>query len=330
MMKILLPAAAALLLLHVSSSDASALSPPVLRPSVTVTGPTLSLADLVDGDNIPSDGLFVAPRPGQSGTIRASRVVEAAQRAGIQTLLGDVTGGITITRRGRLIGSDLIDAALKQAIRAKGALEQPDYTLTNGATIPDLYVEDGIPDAPVVSDLKIDHDTLHFSASITVPGSMTLAKEPLRLDGQIADLVDIPITTHVLNKNDVLSSGDIRIEKRDHKTLVGLVPAKPSTLTGQAARGDIMTGSILTEDLVTKAILVEKSMAVSVTYSVGGLRLTLRGKANDSGALGDLIPVLNPQSKKIIFATVTGPGMVAISSETETQPLAKQAANALP
>ena len=329
MMKVLIASAVALFACHLSSSQANELSAPVLRSVVTVTNPTVSLADLVDGANLPSDSLFLAPPPGQSGTIRASRVVEAAQRAGIKALLGDVSGWITITRRGRLIGADMIDTALKQAIRAKGAMEQPDFTLANGATLPDLYVEDGVPGGPVISDLKIDHDTLHFSANVSVPGSATLAKEPLRLDGQIADMVDILVTIHALNKNDTLSASDVRIEKRDRKTLAGIMPVKLSGLAGQAARGEIITGSILTEDLVMRAVLVEKSMAVSVTYAVGGLRLTLHGKANESGALGDVIPVLNTQSKKVIFATVTGPASVAIPSDDEMPALGKQAANTL-
>ena len=300
---------------------------PLLKTFVTVSGPTLSLADLIDGANLPTDGLFMAPLPGQTGTIRAARVVEAAQKLGIKQMLGDVTGSIMVTRHGRHIAAVDVEAGLKQAIMAKGEIDQPEFTLTNNGAVPDLYVEDGVVGNPMVSDLKIDRETLRFTAYVTVPGSASLTKAPVKLEGQIADIVDVPITTRVLGKNDVFSAGDIRVEKRGRKSMAGIVPVRPTLLQGQAARANIITGSIVTEDLVMKPILVEKAMAVSVTYVVGGLHLTLRGKANESGALGDMISVLNPQSKKVIFATVTGPGTVAISSDVPTPLASRQATN---
>ena len=324
--RLILPIAFATLC-SVSLCRAAEPATPLLKSFVTVSGPTLSLAELIDGANLPTDGLFMAPLPGQTGTIRAARVMEAAQKLGIKQMLGDVTGSIMVTRHGRHIAPADVEAGLKQAIMAKGEIDQPEFTLTNNGAMPDLYVEDGVVGNPMVSDLKIDRETLRFTAYVTVPGSASLTKAPLKLEGQIADIVDVPITTHVLSKNDVISAGDIRIEKRDRKSMAGIVPVRPSLLQGQAARANIITGSIVTEDLVMKPILVEKAMAVSVTYVVGGLHLTLRGKANESGALGDMISVLNPQSKKVIFAKVTGPGTVAISSDVPTPLASRQATN---
>jgi hypothetical protein len=40
-----------------------------------------------------------------------------------------------------------------------------------------------------------------------------------------------------------------------------------------------------------------------------------------------MISVLNPQSKKIIFATVTGPGTVAISSDVPAPLASRQTTN---
>ncbi len=327
MMKCIILSLASASLLAVSPGMASEGSTPVLKPFVMVSGPTISLADLIDGPNLPTVGIFLAPSPGQTGTIRSTRIIEAAQRLGIRQMLGDVTGGVTVTRHGRRIAAAELDASLKQAMMTKGAFDQPDYTLDTNAPLPDLYVEDGVAGAPVIAELNIDRATLHFIATITVPGSASLANAPLKVEGHIADIVEVPITTRALGKNDVFAQSDIRIEKHDRKSLAGIVPVRPSQLSGQAARTGITTGSIITEDLVMKPVLVEKAMAVSVTYAVGGLHLTLRGKANESGALGDMISVLNPQSKKLIFATVTGPGTVAVAAEPQASLSSRQAAN---
>ncbi|MGZ3306065.1 MAG: flagellar basal body P-ring formation chaperone FlgA [Asticcacaulis sp.] len=56
------------------------------------------------------------------------------------------------------------------------------------------------------------------------------------------------------------------------------------------------------------AIVVKRSETVSVTWSQGGLSLTMDGIAQKDAAAGDLIPVQNPTSKKMVDAVVTGPG----------------------
>jgi flagellar basal body P-ring formation protein FlgA len=42
--------------------------------------------------------------------------------------------------------------------------------------------------------------------------------------------------------------------------------------------------------------------------------LTIRGKALDAGTMGDVINVMNVQSKRVLQGTVTGPGRVNVSA----------------
>jgi len=52
---------------------------------------------------------------------------------------------------------------------------------------------------------------------------------------------------------------------------------------------------------------------VTIVFRSKAITLTLRGKAMGNGAEGDTISVLNPQSKRIVQATVTAPGVVTIN-----------------
>jgi len=58
---------------------------------------------------------------------------------------------------------------------------------------------------------------------------------------------------------------------------------------------------------------------------VPGIMLTILGKASEPGALGDVINVVNVQSKHTIQATVIGPGRVSVNA-----PTARLAANVTP
>ncbi|KIZ42976.1 flagella basal body P-ring formation protein FlgA, partial [Rhodopseudomonas palustris] len=49
------------------------------------------------------------------------------------------------------------------------------------------------------------------------------------------------------------------------------------------------------------------------TYQAVGLYLTVRGKALESGTEGDVVSVLNLQSKRTVSGTVIGHGQVAVS-----------------
>jgi len=297
---------------------------PILRSAIVVSGETISLSDLMQGDNIPNNGVYASPAPGQTGVIKASRIAEIAKKAGIPSILGDVAGSVTVTRKSRIIAPEEIETALKQSIREKGDFQQPQISFAPVNAQQDVFVEEEATAQPVISNLKIDPASLRFTASLSVPGSKVLTKAPLMLEGQIIDLVDVAIANRALAKSDIISANDIRVEKRERKALNGVNAIKPALVIGQAARDSIITGALLSDDLVSKPMLVDKGMAVSVTYSVAGLKLTLRGKANEGGAMGDLISVLNPQSKKVIFATVVGPGSVAVLTSSNADMAQRQ------
>lgn len=69
---------------------------------------------------------------------------------------------------------------------------------------------------------------------------------------------------------------------------------------------------------VSGPIAVKRSEMVAVTWTQNGLSLTLSGPAQKDGAIGDVIQVQNPSSKKMIDAVITGPGR-AVSGQAAAQ-----------
>ena len=64
---------------------------------------------------------------------------------------------------------------------------------------------------------------------------------------------------------------------------------------------------------LTKPAVVQRNDTVTLIYEAPGLTLTLRGQAQDAGALGDTISVINSQSKRIVQGVVSGPGRVTVT-----------------
>jgi len=63
-----------------------------------------------------------------------------------------------------------------------------------------------------------------------------------------------------------------------------------------------------------KPALVQRNDIVTIFYETPGLTLTLRGQAQDAGALGDTIGVMNMQSKRLVQGVVSGPGRVTAAA----------------
>jgi flagellar basal body P-ring formation protein FlgA len=84
--------------------------------------------------------------------------------------------------------------------------------------------------------------------------------------------------------------------------------------TGFAVRHPLRPGQPLHQADLMKPTLVQRSEAVTIVYEAPGVTLTLRGQAQDSGALGDTISVLNIQSKRMVQGVVSGAGRVTVSA----------------
>jgi flagella basal body P-ring formation protein FlgA len=84
-------------------------------------------------------------------------------------------------------------------------------------------------------------------------------------------------------------------------------------VVGLAARHPLQPGLPLHDADLMKPALVQRNDTVTIVYEAPGLTLTLRGQAQDTGALGDTVNVQNMQSKRIVQGVVSGPGRVTVA-----------------
>ena len=61
---------------------------------------------------------------------------------------------------------------------------------------------------------------------------------------------------------------------------------------------------------------MQRDQNVTLIYESPGLYLTVRGKAIEGGTEGDVVNVMNLQSKRTVSGVVTGRGQVTISVAT--------------
>ena len=80
------------------------------------------------------------------------------------------------------------------------------------------------------------------------------------------------------------------------------------------ARKQLRVGQALKTADLARPDLVQKDQAVVLIYQAVGLHLTIRGKALEGGTEGDVVSVMNLQSKRTVTGVVTGRGQVSINA----------------
>ena len=94
-------------------------------------------------------------------------------------------------------------------------------------------------------------------------------------------------------------------------------PGNPDVLIGQVARRPLRSGAAVQSADLGAAAAVHRDETITVAYDAGGISVTLQGKALKDAALGETVQVLNPQSKKIIEAVVSGPGKAVVGPRAD-------------
>jgi flagellar basal body P-ring formation protein FlgA len=288
---------------------------PRLKAEAVVTGDIVRVGDLVAHAGIIANvPIFRAPDLGGTGTVSAEAVVEAVRA---HALIGLDTGGIEdveVTRASRTIAAKTIEDCVVKALAAKFSLGKPDdITLNFDGGLRPVQVEPNVKGEPRIANVDYDSQSGRFNAMIEIPAGAG-ARTPLRLSGRVTATVEVAMVARSVERGTVLKDADLLVERRPREQIGRDVVTDRAKAIGLAARTDLQPGQILRQSELMKPELIRRNQQVTLVYVVPGITLTVRGKAMEGGAQGDVISVLNEQSKRTLQGTVVGPGHVVIDT----------------
>lgn len=282
---------------------------PRLKPIASVDADTVRLSDLIEGlDQRGEVPLFAAPTPGGRGTIRAERVLEAARELGIEGIDTAEVRLVTITRPGRGIGRAEMQDLILKAFSAERGAGSFDLTL-------DERITPRMLDARKAANLQAtivsrDPRAGRFEARIAAKDGT----ETWTVTGSYAEMREIAVPAADLERGDAVQAKDIALVKRPAGQIPTDIIADPAEVVGLIPRRTLRAGEPIRQADIAKPLMVEKNQIVTVTYATRGLALSMRGRAQSSGAKGETIRVQNIQSKRLIEGQITGPAHVTISA----------------
>ncbi|MDO9474251.1 MAG: flagellar basal body P-ring formation chaperone FlgA [Caulobacter sp.] len=94
-------------------------------------------------------------------------------------------------------------------------------------------------------------------------------------------------------------------------------PRDADAVIGMAARRPLREGATVSQRDVTAQQVIRAGEMVLITWSSGGITLSLQGKAMSAAAVGQTFNVQNPASKKLIEAVATAPGQAVTGPEAQ-------------
>ena len=324
---------AALLLATMSRAAAiEPLSPPVprLKGAVIVSADVVLIGDLIDNAG-PAAAIpvFRAPDLGETGAVEVTRVAAALRP---HHIVGIDTRGlheVRVTRLSRAITAAEFEDRLLQAVAGRYGLgDARNLSLALDRPLYSLHVEASLTAELIVTRLNVDPRSGRFDAIFELPGSAA-RRLPMRITGTVNETVEVAVLTRTLARGDVIKSSDFAVERRRKaEFLASAVPA--SQAVGLAAVRPLRAGELLRTTDLTKAEVVRRNQTVTIVYQAPGITLTVRGKAMESGAVGDVINVTNLQSNHVVQASVEGPGRVTMAAVAPAVVLASAPAAPMP
>jgi flagella basal body P-ring formation protein FlgA len=289
---------------------------PTLKAQATVIGDTVRIGDLVEHAGAMADvAIFRAPDLGQTGSVPVARVIEALRPHELADIDTRGIAEVVVIRKSRTLTRKDIEARILRALAGQhGEADSRNLSVTLDNDMRPIQVEPNAAAELLVARLSHDPRTGRFDVTFELPGSSAARRLPLRFTGTIGETFEAAVLVRAVAQGEVLKASDIALERRPKVEFNAQTMTTLEQALGQASRRALRSGLVLRQGDLMKPELVQRHETVTIIFEVPGIVLTVRGKAMGPGALGDVIEVLNIQSKRTIQATVAGPGRVVANS----------------
>lgn len=287
---------------------------PVLRSNVTVSGDVVRIGDFIDNAGDAAQiAVFRAPDLGTTGAVPVSAVI-AALRA--HAIIGVDAGSIRevmVTREARTFTQKDIETEVSRQLEHRNGLgDATNLALTFDRDVRVLQLDASHRGGLTAIASRYDVRSARFDVTFEIARDGGFSPTRLRFTGTAIEAVETAIVTRSVERGETLKASDVTVERRP-KSEVGNEVAARDRVIGMQMRKQLRAGQPLRMADLAKADWVQRDQNVSLVYEAPGIYLTLRGKAVENGTEGDMISVMNLQSKRVVQGTVVAPGVVSMA-----------------
>jgi flagellar basal body P-ring formation protein FlgA len=290
-------------------------TPPSLRANISVSGDVVRIGDFIDhAGEMAQIALFRAPDLGTTGAVPVAQVLEALRAHNVIGVATNDIREVMVTRAARTLSQKDIETEVARALERRNGLgDAANLSLNFDRDVRIIQLDTSHRGALALVSTRYDQRNARFDVTFELGREQGAPPTRLRFTGTAIETVEAAIVSRSMDRGEILKSSDVVIERRP-KSEAGYDPAPRQRALGMQLRKSVRAGQYLRMADLAKADLVQRDQNVSLLYESPGIFLTMRGKALEAGSEGDVVSVMNLQSKRTVQGTVTGPGQVTMST----------------
>lgn len=131
---------------------------------------------------------------------------------------------------------------------------------------------------------------------------------------KIAYFENVLIATDRIRRHQLINSENCILKRMEITSLTSRPLTSENSLADLWSKRDIRKGQILSSGSVEKIPTILSGQGVSILYKSAVLEISAKGKAMESGYVGEIIRIKNEQSKKILTGTIIDSETVEIAA----------------
>lgn len=296
-----------------AQAERNTIAAPTLRASVTVGSDVVRIGDVVENAGTAAQiAIFRAPDLGTTGSLPTQQllsVLRAHDVIGVQT--NDIRE-VSVTRASRTLAAKEIEQQIARVLEHRNGLgDAANISVNFERDLRELQLDAAHSGDLRATIVRFDPRNGRFDITFEIPNDVTYTATRLRFTGVAVETVEAAVLTRSVERNDILKSSDVVVERRPKAELSNDIAIRDRAV-GMQVRKPMRAGQALKAADLGKPDMVSRDQSVMLIYETPGLYLTGRGKALESGTEGDTVSVTNLQSKRTVQGVVTGPGQVSI------------------
>lgn len=278
---------------------------------VTVEDPLVRLGDIFTGINAKTAAIAAAyaPQAGKRLVLDSQWLSRAARRHNIAWQPAGPNEHVVVQRQSFTVTRGDVEARVRALIAERMPGTEITVEMFNAGFR--LQAAGDANDTFALEDFSYDTGTRRFDAIVAAPAASTMAQR-VRVSGRIHKMVSVPVPKRPFSKGEILRADDIETISLKAEHMPADIVADRDSLVGRSAVRGLRAGHPVYARDIERPVLVPKDSLVTLVLQASHMRLTARGKAVDQGSHGDVIRIVNEQSKQVVEGTVIAAGQVAI------------------
>lgn len=292
------------------ANDLQAL-PIVLKEKATVTDEYIRLGDLFTGLDEAADKKTVAPAPalGKEAVLTGEWLRKLANANKIGWEPDNDKFSVIVRRKADEVSKNDVLKVIVKELEAQGMPENAELTFQKGS-FPVLVPVNSVWLLEPVS-AEYTPTRRQFEAKLRLNVDAEKTKE-LVFAGKVTVFVSVPVAAGDLKTGRIITTDDVLMKRVAQENVRTADIVKKEDLIGKEVKKALKSGQQIDKNDVRAQIMVAKGKIVTLNFTKGGIMLSAQGKAHENGGLGDVVRVMNAQSKSVVQGIVTGPETVSV------------------